>query len=69
MVQKKAAAHGAGSFLWVWNLQGLLADAELFFGDDGAVACDVFAHQVVEKTTALTYQHLKSALSSMIFMI
>lgn len=51
------------------HASGLLTDAELFLGDDGAVAVDVFAHQVVEKTTALTYEHLQSALCCMILMI
>ena len=47
----------------------LLADTQLFLRDDSAVAVDVFTHQVVEKTTTLTYQHLKSAFSCMIFVI
>lgn len=47
----------------------LLADTELFLSDDGAVAVDVLALQVVEKATTLTYQHLKSALCRMIFVV
>lgn len=49
--------------------RGLLADTKLFLGDDSAVAVDVLLHEVVEKTTTLTYEHLKSALCCMIFVI
>ncbi len=54
-------------FLDFWRR--LFADAELFLSDDGAVAGDVFTHEVVKQTTTLTYQHLKSALCCMILVI
>lgn len=47
----------------------LLSDTEFFLGDDGTVAVDVLADQVVEKTTTLTYQSLKSSCGRIIFMI
>ena len=47
----------------------LFADTEFFLSDDGAVAVDVFAHEVVKEATTLTYEHLQSALSCMIFVI
>jgi len=54
-------------FVWFWRR--LFADAELFLCDDGAVAVDVLTHEVVEQTTTLTNQHLKSAFGCMIFVI
>lgn len=59
----------ARKFVIVKRARGLLADTELFLCDDGAIAADVFAHQVVEKTTTLANKHFKSALSRMIFVI
>lgn len=53
-------------FCW---LRGLLADTELFLGDDGAIAVDVFAHKVVQKAAALADEHLKGAFSGMIFVV
>ena len=47
----------------------LLADAELLLGDDGAVAVDVFALQVVEKATTLADEHLQGALGGVVFVI
>lgn len=58
---------GAAVLFGLWRR--LFADAELFLSDDGTVAGDVFAHEVVEQTTTLTYQHLKSAFGCMIFVI
>lgn len=53
----------------VKRARGLLADTELFACNDGAVAVDVFSHEIVEKTTTLAHKHFKSALSCMIFVI
>lgn len=39
----------------------LFTDTELFLGDDGAVTVDVFANQVVEQTTTLTYECFQRA--------
>ena len=47
----------------------LLADTELFLGNDCAVAGDVFLGAIVKKTTTLAYKHFKSALCCMIFVI
>ncbi len=47
----------------------LLSDTEFFLGDDGTVAVDVLADQVVEKTTTLTYQSLECSCGRIIFMI
>ncbi len=47
----------------------LLADAEFFLGDDGAVAVDVLADEVIQQAAALTHEHLKGALSRMIFLV
>ena len=47
----------------------LLADAELLLGDDGAVAVDVFALQVIEKATTLADEHLKGALGGVVFVV
>ena len=47
----------------------LLSDTELLLGDDGAVAVDVLADEVVEKTTTLTYQSLECSCGRIIFMI
>lgn len=52
-----------------FRLQGLLADAELFLGDDGTVAGDVLLDQVIKQATALTYESLKGAGGSIIFVI
>ncbi len=49
--------------------RGLLADAELFLGDDGAVAVDVLLDQVVEKAATLADEGLKSTSGCMIFVI
>lgn len=64
---KKAPAGWSG--LKLLSLRGLLADAELFLSDNGTVACDVLAHEVVKETTTLAYKHFKSALCCMIFVI
>ena len=48
---------------------GLLTDAEFFLGDDGAVAVDVFAHQIVEQTAALTYHSFQSAGGSEVLVV
>ena len=50
-------------------LAELFADTEFFLSDDGAVAGDVLAHEVVKEATTLTNEHLQSALSCMIFVI
>ena len=47
----------------------LLSDTEFLLGDDGTVAVDVLADQVVEKTTTLTYQSLESSCCRIIFVI
>ena len=47
----------------------LLSDTELFFSDDGTVAVDVYSNQIIEEATTLTYQFLKSACCTMIFVI
>ncbi len=39
----------------------LLSDTELLLCDYGTVAVDILADQIVEKTTTLTYQSLKSS--------
>ncbi len=66
-VTKKPPRNGGG--FKIFRAGNLFADAELFLSDDGAVAVDVFAHQVVEQTTTLTYKHLKGAFGCMIFVI
>lgn len=48
---------------------GLLADSELLLCDDRAVTVDVFADQIIEQTTAFTYQHLQGAGRGIIFVI
>ena len=47
----------------------LLADTEFFLSDDGTVAVDVFADQIIEQTTTLTYESLQSAGGGIIFVI
>ena len=47
----------------------VFADAQLLLGNDCTVAVDVGLDEVIKQTTTLTYKHLKSALSSMIFVI
>ena len=47
----------------------LLADAEFLLGDDGAVAVDVLADQVVKKATTLTYESLQSAGRGMVLVV
>ncbi len=47
----------------------LLSDTELLLCDYGTVAVDILADQIVEKTTTLTYQSLKSSCSRIIFVI
>ena len=47
----------------------LFADTQLFLGDEGAVAVDVLACQIIEQATTLTNQHLQSTLSRMIFLV
>lgn len=49
-----------------WNL---LSDTELFLGDDGTVAVDVFADKIIQQATTLTYQCLKGTCGRIIFMI
>ena len=39
----------------------LLTDAELFLGDDGAVAVDVFADKVIQQTATLTDEGFQRA--------
>lgn len=59
----------AGAAFLVSGRNGLLSDSELFFGDDGAVAADVFPDQVVKQTAALADKLFKGAGRSMIFVI
>ncbi len=47
----------------------LFADAELFLGDDGAIAVDVLADQIVKEAAALAYEGLKSAGCSVVLVI
>lgn len=49
-----------------FRLQGLLADAELFLGNDSTVAGNVLLDQVIKQATALTYKSLKCAGGSII---
>lgn len=49
--------------------EALLADAELLASDDGTIAVDVLADEVIEQATTLTYQHLQSTLSRMILFV
>ena len=47
----------------------LLADTELLLGDDGAVAVDVLADEIIQKAATLTYECLESACGRIIFVI
>ena len=47
----------------------LATDTEFLLCDDGTVAVDVLACQIVEKAAALTYESLKSASCSVVFVI
>ena len=53
----------------VLRMSGLLADTELLLGDEGAVAVDVHANQVIEQFATLTNQHLQCTLSRMILLV
>ncbi len=55
------------SFLF-WSGR-LLADAEFLLRDDGAIAVDVLADQIVEKTTTLTYEGLEGACCCVILVV
>ena len=71
MVQKNKdpiAGRLTGPVFW-YSFRQLFADTKLFLGDDSAVAVDVFLNEVVEKTTTLTYESLKSASCCIIFVI
>ena len=47
----------------------LLADAEFLLRDDGAIAVDVLADQIVQKGAALSYQSLQGTFSGVVLMI
>ncbi len=49
--------------------QLLFADTELFLSDDCAVACDVFANQVIKQFTTLTYESLEGACGCEVFVV
>ena len=48
---------------------GLLADTELFLGDNGAVTVDVLADEVVEEAAALTYERFQGACRSVVLVV
>lgn len=47
----------------------LAADAEFFLGDDGTISVDILADQIVEQATALTYESLQCAGSSVVLVV
>ncbi len=47
----------------------LATDTELFLCDDGAIAVDILADQIVEKAAALTYECLKRTGCSIVLVI
>ena len=47
----------------------LAADTEFFLCDDGAVAVDVLADQIVEQAAALTYERFQCACGSEVLVV
>ena len=57
-------------FAYFFTFTGiLLTDTKLFVSNDSTVTVDVGADKIIQQTTTFTYQHFKSALSGIIFVI
>ena len=68
-LKRKQRLMCMGRCFFTFTVGILFTDTKLFLSDDGTVAVDVGADKIIQQTTTFTYQHFKSALSGIIFVI